>query len=215
MVVAPGLARSLPRAAIRPLTAGDGESPPVVGYHGADGAPSTFPLLPGASFRLPPQLEGLRRLAYNMWWSWNPRARALFSRIDGLAWSRYRNPIEVLSQPIAWSELLDDPAFMAECSQVLAEFDRYMAGGKEHWFNREYGRRDEGPDRLLLRRVRLPREPRHLLRRPGRPGRRPHQVRQRHGHAVRRRRACSTSTATSARRSTPTATRSTPTPTTT
>jgi glycogen phosphorylase len=74
-----------------------------------------------------------------MWWSWNPRARALFSRIDGLAWSRYRNPIEVLSQPIAWSELLDDPAFMAECHQVLAEFDRYMAGGKEHWFNREYG----------------------------------------------------------------------------
>jgi starch phosphorylase len=74
-----------------------------------------------------------------MWWSWNPRARALFSRIDGLAWSRYRNPIEVLSQPVAWSELLDDPAFMAECSQVLAEFDRYMAGGQQHWFNREYG----------------------------------------------------------------------------
>jgi starch phosphorylase len=87
----------------------------------------------------------LRRLAYNMWWSWNPRARALFSRIDGLAWSRYRNPIEVLSQPIAWSELLDDPAFMAECSQVLAEFDRYMTGGKEHWFNRAYGSAIKGP----------------------------------------------------------------------
>ena len=103
------------------------------------------PTLPGASFRLPPQLEGLRRLAYNMWWSWNPRARALFSRIDGLAFSRYRNPIEVLSQPIAWSDLLDDPAFMAECSQVLAEFDRYMAGGKKHWFNREYGSSIKGP----------------------------------------------------------------------
>jgi starch phosphorylase len=80
-----------------------------------------------------------------MWWSWNPRARALFSRIDGLAWSRYRNPVEVLSQPIAWSELLDDPAFMAESSQVLAEFDRYMAGGKERWFNREYGSSIKGP----------------------------------------------------------------------
>jgi starch phosphorylase len=80
-----------------------------------------------------------------MWWSWNPQARALFSRIDGLAWSRYRNPIEVLSQPIAWSELLDDPAFMAECHQVLAEFDRYMAGGKQHWFNREYGSSIKGP----------------------------------------------------------------------
>jgi starch phosphorylase len=107
--------------------------------------PVRVPTLPGASFRLPPQLEGLRRLAYNLWWSWNPRARALFSRIDGLAWSRYRNPIEVLSLPIAWSELLDDPAFMAECSQVLAEFERYMSGGKEHWFNREYGDAMKGP----------------------------------------------------------------------
>ena len=103
------------------------------------------PTLPGASFRLPPQLEGLRRLSYNMWWSWNPRARGLFSRIDGLSWSRYRNPVEVLSQPIAWAELLDDPAFMAEYTQVLAEFDRYMAGGREHWLNREYGSALKGP----------------------------------------------------------------------
>lgn len=117
----------------------------AVGYDARQMEPVRVPTLPGASFRLPPQLEGLRRLAYNMWWSWNPRARALFSRIDGLAWSRYRNPIEVLSQPIAWSELLDDPAFMAECSQVLAEFDRYMTGGKEHWFNRAYGSAIKGP----------------------------------------------------------------------
>jgi starch phosphorylase len=107
--------------------------------------PVQVPTLPGASFRLPPQLEGLRRLSYNMWWSWNPRARALFSRIDGLSWSRYRNPVEVLSQPIAWSDLLDDPAFMAEYTQVLAGFDRYMAGGREHWFNREYGSALHGP----------------------------------------------------------------------
>jgi len=34
---------------------------------------------------------------------------------------------------------------MAECSQVLAEFDRYTTGGKEHWFNREYGSAMKGP----------------------------------------------------------------------
>ena len=107
--------------------------------------PVRVPTLPGIFFRLPPQLEGLRSLAYNLWWSWNPQARALFSRIDGLAWSRYRNPIEVLSQPIAWSELLDDPAFMAECSQVQAEFDGYMAGGEGYWFGREYGAALGGP----------------------------------------------------------------------
>ena len=103
------------------------------------------PTLPGASFRLPPQLDGLRRLAYNLWWSWNPHARALFSRIDPLSWSRYRNPVDVLSQPIVWSELLDDPAFMAEYAGILAEFDRYMAGSRTTWFNHEYGGKLNGP----------------------------------------------------------------------
>ena len=103
------------------------------------------PTLPGASFRLPPQLEGLRRLAYNMWWAWNPRARALFSRIDPLAWSRYRNPVEVLSGPIAWSELISDPAFMVEYTSIVAEFDRYMSGAVKHWFEHEYGGALKGP----------------------------------------------------------------------
>ncbi|MGA3056467.1 MAG: alpha-glucan family phosphorylase [Candidatus Limnocylindrales bacterium] len=103
------------------------------------------PTLPGTSFKLPPKLEGLKRLSFNMWWSWNPQARALFSRIDGLSWSRYRNPVEVLLQPIAWVELLDDPDFMAAYTGVLSEFDRYMAGGREHWFNREYGPSLSGP----------------------------------------------------------------------
>lgn len=125
---------------------GPDEDLSLVGYDARQMESSVLvPTLPGASFRLPPQLEGLRRLSYNMWWSWNPRARALFSRIDGLSWSRYRNPVEVLSQPIAWSELLDDPAFMAEYTQILSEFDRYMTGGREYWFNREYGASMKGP----------------------------------------------------------------------
>ena len=42
----------------------------------------SVPTLPGAPFRLPPQFEGLRRLAYNLWWMWHPRAALLFQRID-------------------------------------------------------------------------------------------------------------------------------------
>jgi glycogen phosphorylase len=80
-----------------------------------------------------------------MWWAWNPRARALFSRIDPLAWSRYRNPVELLSGPIAWSELLVDPAFMGEYTSILGDFDRYMAGTIEHWFDHEYGGTLKGP----------------------------------------------------------------------
>jgi glycogen phosphorylase len=104
-----------------------------------------IPTLPGAALRLPPQLEGLRRLAYNMWWAWKPRARSLYSRIDPLAWSRYRNPVEVLAGPIAWSDLLGDPAFMAEYAGIVAEFDQYMEGGTDHWFNHQYGGALDGP----------------------------------------------------------------------
>ena len=101
--------------------------------------------VPGAQFRLPPQLEGLRRIAYNLWWSWHPRARNLFSRIDAGAWVRYRNPIPVLTGPVAWGELLDNPAFIAEYEDVLREFDRYMENGSDHWFPRRYGRKLSGP----------------------------------------------------------------------
>jgi len=101
--------------------------------------------VPGAQFRLPPQLEGLRRIAYNLWWSWHPRARNLFSRIDAGAWVRYRNPIPVLAGPVPWGELLDNPAFVAEYEDVLREFDRYMENGSDHWFHRRYARKLNGP----------------------------------------------------------------------
>jgi starch phosphorylase len=103
------------------------------------------PVAPGASFHLPPKLEGQRRLAYNLWWSWHPRARVLYSRIDAGGWARYRNPIPVLSGPVAWDQLLNNPAFMAEYEEILREFDAYMANGADHWFARHYGDRLEGP----------------------------------------------------------------------
>ena len=103
------------------------------------------PTIPGASFRLPPQLEGLRRLAYNLYWSWHPRAKILFARIDAIQWARYRNPIPVLANPPPWGPLLDDPAFMAEYEDVLADFDRYLADGRGQWFERHHGADLRGP----------------------------------------------------------------------
>ena len=104
-----------------------------------------IPVAPGAPFPLPPKLEGLRRLAYNLWWAWHPRARILFSRIDAGAWARYRNPIPVLSGAVNWSQLLDNSAFMADYEDILAEFDSYMANGADHWFQRKHGDELDGP----------------------------------------------------------------------
>src|SRR5919198_1295441 len=107
--------------------------------------PVQVPTIPSASFRLPPQLEGLRRLAYNLYWSWHPRAKYLFNRIDSTSWTRYRNPIPVLTSGPAWTQLLDDPSFMAEYEDVLADFDRYIVDGSDHWFQRRPGPKLTGP----------------------------------------------------------------------
>ena len=107
--------------------------------------PVRVPSIAAASFPLPPRLEGLRRLAYNVHWSWHPRTRGLFNLIDRTAWTRYRNPIPVISGPTDWSRLLDDAKFMAEYHDVLAAFDAYMADGSGHWFQRRYADRLSGP----------------------------------------------------------------------
>ena len=99
-------------------------------------SPVRVPTLPGFDFGLPPGLEGLRELAYNLWWSWTPRAGALFARIDSAAWARHRNPIPVLAalEPGRWAELLADEDFMVDASRLLDEFDRYLANGSDSWY---------------------------------------------------------------------------------
>jgi starch phosphorylase len=96
------------------------------------------PTLPGHDFNLPPGLEGLGELAYNLWWSWTPRAGALFSRIHGAAWRRHRNPIPVLAAVEAsrWAELTADDDFMVDASRLLDEFGRYMENGSDSWYRR-------------------------------------------------------------------------------
>jgi len=103
------------------------------------------PTQAGAPFRLPPRFEGLRRLAYNLWWMWHPRAALLFQRIDATTWSRYRNPIALFESPIDWQPLLNDPGFIAEYEDVLDALDRYMASGADHWFHRAHAHQLDGP----------------------------------------------------------------------
>ncbi len=103
------------------------------------------PTIPGAQFRLPPQLEGLRALAYNLYWAWHPRSRIIWSRIDRQAWNRHRNPIPVLAGPVDWGRLLDDTSFMAEVREVLRDFNRYLENGSDRWFVRHHAAELPGP----------------------------------------------------------------------
>ena len=103
------------------------------------------PTLPPTTFKLPSRLDGLRRLAYNLYWTWHPDARNLFNRIDQAVWTRYRNPVSVLLTASNWGDFLDDPGFMAEYQTQISRFDEYLANGASHWFERHYGDALPGP----------------------------------------------------------------------
>src|SRR6185369_17674364 len=78
-------------------------------------------------------------------WSWHPQARALFARINGGVWARIHSPIPVLVSMVDWPALLDNSDFMVQAQRVIAEFDRYMANGADHWFQRRHAKELEGP----------------------------------------------------------------------
>ena len=102
------------------------------------------PTVAGHDFNLPAELAGLGDLAYNLWWTWSPRAQALFTRINPSAWARHRNSIAVLrySDQARWAELTADEDFMVDASRVLDEFTRYMGNGEGSWYR-------SNPDRVL------------------------------------------------------------------
>ncbi|MEA2623580.1 MAG: glycogen phosphorylase [Chloroflexota bacterium] len=105
----------------------------------------TIPTLPPNTLRLPHQLEGLQRLAYNLYWSWHPGARTLFSRIDRDTWRRARNPVPMLELQRDWSPFLDDPDFMVQYRTEISAFDAYMANGEGHWFSSHHAKELQGP----------------------------------------------------------------------
>lgn len=100
-----------------------------------------------ADIELPPEVEKLYDLAYNLWWSWRPQARQLFSSIDVESWARYRNPVDLLLNVdrAHWERLVASDAFMGSYGKVTQAFERYLNGDLETWFDRRYPEFDEGP----------------------------------------------------------------------
>ena len=100
--------------------------------------------LPVADIELPAEVERLRDLAYDLWWSWTPQATRLFSWIDPDHWRHYHNPVQMLIniEPSHWQQLLSDPAFRHTYEAVIRDFDAYHA--KPRWFD-QYAKQFPGP----------------------------------------------------------------------
>ena len=75
-----------------------------------DKTPLKFRSTSLADIELPKEVAGLRDLAYNLWWTWNPQARRMFAHIEPGLWAIYRNPVELLIniEPHHWESLLED-----------------------------------------------------------------------------------------------------------
>ncbi len=82
--------------------------------------------------RLPAPLRRLEELAYNLYWSWTPKAQALYQELDPVNWERFQhNPVQTLLEtPAARLEALSaDPDYLARYEGVMADFDAYMSKG--------------------------------------------------------------------------------------
>ncbi|GFE59527.1 glycosyltransferase family 1 protein [Geobacter sp. AOG2] len=83
------------------------------------------------------ELAALQRVAYNLWWSWEPDAINLFRRLDTELWQATRhNPVEMLGilQQTTLETLKNDEGFMAHLKTVDEKLSEYLA--EKTWFQK-------------------------------------------------------------------------------
>jgi len=91
--------------------------------------------LPSFSYETADLLMRLRRLAKNLWWTWNQESQEIFQELSPRGWQDfYHNAVAVL-QDISEYELhtrLRDPVFAQRVRNVLSKFEEYMSC-KDTW----------------------------------------------------------------------------------
>jgi glycogen phosphorylase len=99
------------------------------------GRVTIFPIMPA-------RISRLYELAYNLWWSWRPEARALYEMLDPDLWEEVgHNPVRFLSevQPRYLERAAENRAYLQQYDSVMRDFDSYMHPRPEDtWFSRTY-----------------------------------------------------------------------------
>ncbi|GLV57064.1 alpha-1,4 glucan phosphorylase [Dictyobacter sp. S3.2.2.5] len=96
---------------------------------------TVFPIMPA-------RINRLYELAYNVWWSWHPEARALYSSLDPALWEQVsHNPVHFLSQlqPQTLEQAAQDSDYLKRYDSVIRDFDHYIhPQPNETWFSTTY-----------------------------------------------------------------------------
>jgi len=103
----------------------------------------TFSVVPS----LPPEIEGLRKIAWNLRWCWSHETIELFRRLDRDLWETVgHNPVLLLGT-IEQSKLEDaskDDAFLAHLHRVESNLESYLAA-ESSWFRRTFPNKEDSP----------------------------------------------------------------------
>src|SRR5690349_181998 len=91
---------------------------------------------------MPARINRLYELAYNLWWSWHPEARALYSVLDPDLWEEIgHNPVHFLSrvEPRFLEKAAENTEYLQKYDSVISDFDHYMhPRADETWFTQAY-----------------------------------------------------------------------------
>jgi len=88
---------------------------------------------------LPKQLEKLRELAYNLYWSWSHETRSLFRRMDRDLWEGLNhNPVLLLGKisQQRLEELSSDDGFISQMNHAYDSLQQYLK--EQTWFAKNY-----------------------------------------------------------------------------
>lgn len=93
---------------------------------------------------LPAPLEGLRRLAYNLRWTWDHDSIELFRRLDRELWeSTGHNPVRMLGalDQAQLDAAARDETFLAQLDRTVHDLDTYL-GARPTWYQHAYSKVD-------------------------------------------------------------------------
>lgn len=101
--------------------------------------------------RIPEQLDALKRIAYNTWWTWNTQAIELFRWIDSELWeTSYHNPVRLLGHVSQerLEELSSDTVYLSHLEKTAERLDDYLS--RKTWFDNQMNdQKIEGDDFLV------------------------------------------------------------------
>ncbi len=92
---------------------------------------------------LPKNLEPLREIAYNLYWTWNHEAVELFRRIDRKLWEEAQhNPVIMLGKTDQkrLTEISQDDGFLSHMNRVYTTLNNYMS--EKTWYQRNHKREE-------------------------------------------------------------------------